>query len=367
MMEYMTALMQQAKRLDERSQSRSMSHSSLKLSGGEGLPRLIVPLVIDEIFETRSKASGGNLTSMAAESMLLHPIGDNQISTTTLRTHDQIMRSDLDFQGKGGVTSGFAGATGQTTVSGVVDAILDQCATDEARGGTQVFTVQCDRWGRYDAAAKHVVVQLRSIGSSHRPVQSQSTREGGANAGSARRILGTPSSLHAGKSSSLQDEPLPSLLAPLLHQHLTQSDSTSDETQFHSAGMGSSFTTDSTTMSASSGTISDRRAAGDSADAATGSSRHKGQPSSRREFSSGTSKTDTSIASSSARSVYHSTETTSVRGFRTATAGSTASLNGSEGNDGRSITNSVSMWSFVTAEEMEEVKEEEEEEAAAHR
>jgi hypothetical protein len=203
MMEYMTALMQQAKRLDERSQSQSMSHSSLKLSGGEGLPRLIVPLVIDEIFETDSKASGRNRTSTAAESMLLHPIGDNQISTITLRTHDQVMRSDLDIQGKGGFTSGFAGATGQTTVSGVVDAILDHCVIDEERGGTQVFTVQRDKWGRYDAAAEHVVAQLRSIGSSRRPAQSQSTREGGANTGNVQRILGTPSSLHAGKCSSL--------------------------------------------------------------------------------------------------------------------------------------------------------------------
>jgi hypothetical protein len=202
-MEYMTALLQQAKRLDERLQSRSMSHSSLKLSGGEGLPRLIVPLVIDEIFETGSKASGGNLTSTSAESMLLHPIGDNQISITTLRTHDQVMRSDLDIQGRGGFTSGFAGATGQTTMSGVVDAILGHCAVDEERGGTQVFTVQRDRWGRYDAAAEHVVAQLRSIGSSRRPVQSQSTREGGANTGNVRRILGTPSSLEAGNDSSL--------------------------------------------------------------------------------------------------------------------------------------------------------------------
>jgi hypothetical protein len=41
-------------------------------------------------------------------------------------------------------------------------------------------------------------------------------------------------------------------------------------------------------------------------------------------------------------------------------------LNG-EGGDGRSVTDSVSMWSFVTAEEMEEVNEKEEEEAAEHR
>jgi hypothetical protein len=112
------------------------------------------------------------------------------------------VRSDLDMQGKGGFTSGFAGATGQTTVSGVVNAILGHCAVDEERGGTQVFTVQRDRWGRYDAAAKHVVAQLRSIGSSRRPVQSQSTQEG-ANTGNVRRILGTPSSLQADKGSSL--------------------------------------------------------------------------------------------------------------------------------------------------------------------
>jgi hypothetical protein len=47
-----------------------------------------------------------------------------------------------------------------------------------------------------------------------------------------------------------------------------------------------------------------------------------------------------------------------------------ASLSGSEGGNGRSITDSVSMWSFVTAEEMailEEANEKEEEEAAEHR
>jgi hypothetical protein len=40
-------------------------------------------------------------------------------------------------------------------------------------------------------------------------------------------------------------------------------------------------------------------------------------------------------------------------------------LNGGEGGDGRSVTDS--MWSFVTAEEMDEVNEEEEEKAAEHR
>jgi hypothetical protein len=203
MMEYMTALMQQAERPNERSQSRSMSHSSMKLSGGEGLPRLIVPLVIDEIFDTDSKVSGGNRTSTAAESMLLHPIGDNQISTTTLRTHDQVMRSDLDLQGKGGFTSGFAGATGQTTVSGVVNAILGHCAVDEERGCAQVFTVQRDRWGRCNAAAEHVVAQLRSINGSFRQAQRQTKREDTANTGDVRRVLGTPSSLEAGRGSSV--------------------------------------------------------------------------------------------------------------------------------------------------------------------
>jgi hypothetical protein len=42
-------------------------------------------------------------------------------------------------------------------------------------------------------------------------------------------------------------------------------------------------------------------------------------------------------------------------------------LNGGEGGDGRSVTDSMSMRSFVTAEEMEEVNEDEEEEAADHR
>ena len=122
--------------------------------------------------------------------------------------------------------------------------------------------------------------------------------------------------------------------------------------------MGSSFATD-------------RRYAGTGAGAGAGagacSAQHKRQPPSRREFSSGTSKTDNSMVSGSARSAYHSTETTSASDIRTATAGSTASLNGGEGGDGRSVTDSMSMRSFVTAEEMDEVNEGEEEKAAEHR
>jgi hypothetical protein len=378
MMEYMTALMQQAALQDGTTKLHSTPHSTLKLIGRDGLPRLIVPLVIDEIFETVSKVTGqGEHTSMAADSMLLHPIGDNQISIATLHAHDQIVRSDLDLQVNGGFVGGFAGTAGEATVSGVVEAILSHCAVDEERGVAQVFTVQRDRWGRCDAAAEHVVAQLRSIGSSFWQVQRQTKRGDAASTGNVRRILGTPSSLKAGKGSSVslrvylisiiypplhllaplfyffavlqQDELLPSLLAPLLHQHLTQSDSTSDETQFHSAGVGNSFTTDITAVSASSSMSPDRRPAGAGAGGGAGSTRHKGQPSSRREFSSGTSKTDTSMAS---RSVYHSAETTGVRGFKTSTAESTAGLNSGEDGAGRSVTDSESMWSFVTAEEM---------------
>jgi hypothetical protein len=349
MMEYMTALMQQASdRQDERLRSRSMSQSSLKRSGGDGFPRLIVPLVIDEIFETANRTGGGR-TPTAADSMLLRPIGDNQISTATLRTHDQIIRFDLDLQGKEGITR--SGLTDEATVSGVVGAILGHCAVDETRGGTRVFSVQHDRWGQCDAAAEHLAAKLRSIGSS-RPAQSQSKRGRSANT-KVRRILGTSSSLEAGKGSSLRDEPLPSLLAPLLHQHLEQSDSTNEETnKFHGAGAGNSFTTDSTVVGASN-TSSVRRPAGAGVGAGTGGARHQGQPSSCREFRSGTSKTDNSMTSRGARSVYHSTETTSVSDFRTSTAGSTASLNGGKDRDGQSITDSTSMRSFVTAEEME--------------
>jgi hypothetical protein len=198
LMEYTTALMQQTDRQDGRSRSRSMSHSSLKPSGGEGLPRLIVPLVIDEIFETNNEVAG---------SMLLHPIGDNQISIATLHAHDQTMRADLDLQVDGDFASGFVGATGEATVSGVVDAILGHCAVDEERGGTQVFTVQRDRWGRCDAAAEHMITKLRSIGSG-RPMQSQAARGRSANT-RVRRILGTPSSLDADEG----DTPLVSLSA----------------------------------------------------------------------------------------------------------------------------------------------------------
>jgi hypothetical protein len=355
---------------------------------------LIVPLVIDEIFETDSKSSGGKSTSTAAESMLLHPIGDNQISTTTLRAHGQIIRSDLDLQIDGGFAGGFVGTANEATVSGVVDAILGHCAVDEERGGAKVFTMQRDRWGRCDAAAEHIVAQLRSIGSSFWQVQRQTKRGDATSTGNVRRILATTPSLEAGKGSSLvslsvylgllnlyplyplhvlaplfyffvvlqRDELLPSLLAPLLHQHLTQSDSTSDDTQFHSVDVGNSVTTNITAVSAFSNTSTDRRSAGAGAGAGAGGARHKGQQSSRRDFSSGTSKTDTFMAS---RSVHHSAETRSVKGFRTATAGSTASLSsrGGEGGAGRSATDSASMRSFVTAEEMEEVNEEEEKKA----
>jgi hypothetical protein len=194
MMEYMTALMQETDRQDGRSRSRSMTHSSLKLSGGDGLPRLIVPLVIDEIFETDNEV---------AESMLMHPIGDNLISIATLHTHDQIMRGDLDLRIDGDFGSGFAGAMGEVTVSGIMDAILGHCVDDEELGGTHVFSEQRDRWGRCDAAAEHMLAKLRSIDIG-RPVQIQAARgDGGRSANTrVRRVLGTPSSLEAGEGDT---------------------------------------------------------------------------------------------------------------------------------------------------------------------
>jgi hypothetical protein len=188
MMEYMTALMQHQDR------------QPLKLSGGEGLPRLIVPLVIDEIFETDSKVGGERMTTAADPMLLLHPIGDNQISTATLHAHDQIMRRDLDLQVDVGFASRFAGAAGESTVSGVVTAILGHCAVDEERGGTQVFTVRRDRWGRFDAAAEHVVAKLHSI-ISGRPVKIQSTRGRSAKI-KVRRTPRTSSSLEAGEGDT---------------------------------------------------------------------------------------------------------------------------------------------------------------------
>jgi hypothetical protein len=56
MMEYMTALMQQAERQGGR--ARSVSESSLKFHGGKGLPRLIVPLVICQ--QNNERAAQGN-------------------------------------------------------------------------------------------------------------------------------------------------------------------------------------------------------------------------------------------------------------------------------------------------------------------
>jgi hypothetical protein len=65
----------------------------------------------------------------------------------------------------------------------------------------------------------------------------------------------------------------------------------------------------------------------------------------------------TSMASSGVRSAYHtadstalSSDTASVKSFKTATAGSTTSLNNVEGEE--SITDSASVWSYVTAEEV---------------
>jgi hypothetical protein len=67
----------------------------------------------------------------------------------------------------------------------------------------------------------------------------------------------------------------------------------------------------------------------------------------------------TSMASSGVRSAYHtadstalSSDTTSVRSFKTATAGSTTSLNDVD-EDEESVANSASVWSYVTAEEVE--------------
>jgi GTPase SAR1 family protein len=283
LMEYMTALMQQTDRQDGNMESRSIPQSSLKLSGKE-LPRLIVPLVIDEIFKTNSEVTGrGERKSMAADSMLLHPIGDNQISIATLDAHDQIMRNDLDLVG-GGFVSGFTGAADKATVSRVVDAILNHCAVDEERGGTQVFTVQRDRWGRCNAAAKHVVAKLRSISSS-RPVQSQSTRERSANT-KVRRMLGTLSSLEAGEGDS-SIQVASSLCQPLLQNHSEHSD------------RSSGGRTDSTVKCGGS---------------------------------SGGRTSVNSMVSGSIRSAEYSTaDTTSMRSFKTANEGSTASWNAGGG------------------------------------
>jgi hypothetical protein len=320
MMEYMTALGQQAYQQDKGTRSRSTPQSPLKLCSSEGLPHLIVPLVIDEIFETSNNAASRERMATAADAMLLHPIGDNRISTATLRTHDQIMRRDLDLHDEKGFTRGFANVGSEPSVSGVLGAILGHCAVDEERGGMQVFTVQRDRWGRCDAAAEHVIARLRSIG--NREAQSQTTQDRNANT-KVQRILATPSSLKAHRASI--DESLPPLLAPLLQQHSDEQPGiTTDETKCchaarDDARVGDSFNTASTYVSSTS-------SSGRSAGASTGGA------CSQREFSSCT--TGTSMSGRSAHS-----------------AGSfkTSSLNGGEG--GGSVTDSASVWSYVTAEE----------------
>jgi hypothetical protein len=387
MMEYMTALMSQADRQGGgRTRSRSISQSLLKFCGGEGLPRLIVPLVVDEIFETGNKMTTGGHPSMAADAMLLHPIGDNQISTATLRTHDQIMRSDLDLQGKESFTGRFTGAPGEATASAVVDAILGHCAVDEKRGGTQVFSVRRDRWGRCDAAAEHVVAKLRSIASERRPVQNQSTRGRSANT-RVRRTLGTPSSLEAGegdtaihhgatkknknkkenkkKIGDICETPGCDETNGLELDHSVQEwyckqcwveyqegeEEEEAAPQAHGCGVSSidglstpllqphseQSGTDSTNVSSSGGWAPPTSTTG-----------------SIREFSSHTSMTGYSIASKSARSAYHSAaDTTSMRSFKTANEGSTASLNDGEGGDGGSVLDSTSVCSFTTAEDLQ--------------
>jgi hypothetical protein len=207
-------------------------------------------------------------------------------------------------------------------VSGVVNAILGHCAVDEERGGTQVFTVQRDRWRRCDAAAEHMVAKLRSIGSGL-PVQNQSTRGRSANT-RVQRTLGTPSSLDAGKGdTSLRDghaeyrawvSSIDGHSTPLLQPHLS----------IEQSG------TDSTYMSSSGGWAPPTSMTG-----------------SNRESSSHTSMTGNSMASCGARSAYHSAaDTTSMRSFKTANEGSTASLNGGEGGGGRSGFDSASACSM---------------------
>jgi hypothetical protein len=296
--EYMTALMQQSNRQN----MRSRSHSSWKLTGGEGLPRLIVPLVIDEIFETDNEAT---------DSMLLHPIGDNQISIATFQTHDQIVRGDLDLQVDGEFRSRFAGVKGNATVSGVVDAILDHCAVDEQRGSTQVFTVQRDRWGRCDAAAEHMVAKLRSI-SSDKPMQSQAAQRRSANTAntSVRRIPGRTSSLDARLGGSLIQDASSEIHKPLLQNHPE-----------HSGDNSSGKQTDSTIEYCAS----------------------LGGRTSLK-----------SMLSSSTRSAYQSADTSSLASFKTANDADTVSLNGGEGGGGGSVIDWASARSFSVADEVED-------------
>jgi hypothetical protein len=326
MMEYMTALTQQAEREDD--EGRSVLQSSMKLGGGESerLPRLIVPLVIDGIFETGNKVTSTERTPTAVDSILLHPIGDNQISIATLRAHDQIMRRDLDLQNDRGFASdfasGFASASGEAiyTVSGVVDAILGHCAVDEERGITRVFTVQQDRWGRYDAAAEYVVAQLRSIGSSQPSLQGQSMQDRGANM-KVRRVMGTPSTLEAGEeegiSAAFRDShtqysskisSINDYSTALLQQHSTHSDITGTETSGINAGaVTSSSSSDGRSIVAGADNVRQL----------------KGQQPSCCEFSS-----SDSVVPGSVSSAYYSAETTNVESFsfRTATSGSIASI-----------------------------------------
>jgi hypothetical protein len=208
MLEYMTALMQQSRSYTYSQNTRSLSISSLKsreaeVADGIVLPRLIVPLIIEEIFEAEpSKATGntkhgssglegkGRAEELAAEVLLLHPIGDNQISAATTQAHEQILRRELDLHDESAFAS--ARSASAATVSGVVNTILGHCVVDETQGGRQVFTGQQDKWGRYDAAAEHVLARFHTTDS--QPACSRQGRT--ANRNVSRRVT-TPTSLGA--------------------------------------------------------------------------------------------------------------------------------------------------------------------------
>jgi hypothetical protein len=207
MLEYMTALMRQSRSDWQSKRSRSLSISSLKsretthqaeaAASDIRLPRMIVPLVIDEIFEsqsakeTKSGRSGQREKMktaglMAVEALLLHPIGDNQISAATTQAHEQILRRELDLHDESGFTSA-------TTVSGLVNTILGHCVVEETQGFRLVFTGQRDKWGMHDAAAQHVLAQLRTANCSQ-PARSAQGRTAHLK---VRRRVATLTSLEA--------------------------------------------------------------------------------------------------------------------------------------------------------------------------
>jgi hypothetical protein len=270
MLEYMAALSLHARSNWHNRRTTSRPHADSLLGSHEptheadatdgGLPQLIVPLVTDEIFQAQSATCDGTEhrrsgqyekrpVATAAEMMLLHPIGDNQIPSATVHAHEQILRRDLDLYDKSDFASTVTPAS--TTVSGVVSAILEHCVADEA--GRLVFAGQHGKWDRYDAAAEYVLAQLPNHIRSKLCLSNAKVRT---------RSVATPDELGKYAGASAVEDGSAVFLQSLLLQHPNQSESerTSDQTQRHGTALSGFSTATKHSTSASRTDVSPEKA-----------------------------------------------------------------------------------------------------------